>query len=405
MQPLNPPIPENELERLLDLSALDLDYSNLSDSLKDLTQLAAKVAGTEISLVNLIDSYTQWSVARHGINLEQMPREDSVCQYTIMENDQFEVPDLSADQRFKDKSYVQNPLALRYYFGIPLKSEDGLNLGALCLLDSEMKKLSPEKVELLKIIAAEVVNRIKVYASLNNMKQRLDAESETKRKVAHDIRGPLAGIIGLSEIVAQQGRTSSLDDILDFVQLIHKSSKSLLELADEILTESKSIREDGPNDFNLSLFKDKLIQLYLPQAQSKSVLFSVVVNEIRQSTPFSKNKLLQITGNLISNAIKFTPAGGYVAVSLDLLRQSYQDILSIAVKDSGLGISDEVVGQILSGKVSSTQGTTGEPGYGFGLALVRHLVDGLGGALVINSALAEGTEFLVTIPQKNGATL
>ena len=395
----NPPIPDNELERLLALSAFDLDYSGLSDSLKDLTQLAAKVAGTRISLVNLIDSYTQWSVARHGIDLQQMTREDSVCQYTITEKEQFEVSDLSTDERFKDKSYVQNPLALRYYFGIPLKSEDGHHLGALCVLDSESKQLSPEKIELLKIVAAEVINRIKVYASLNDLKQQLDAESETKRKVAHDIRGPLAGIIGLSEIVAQQGKNGSMDDILDFVQLIHKSSRSLLELTDEILTDNSVERGESQNDFNLSLFKEKLIQLYLPQAQSKSVILSVIVNEIRGTTPFSKNKLLQITGNLISNAIKFTPANGYVMVSLDLLRTGYRDILSISVKDSGLGISEEAIGQILSGKVRSTSGTTGEEGYGFGLALVQHLVDRLGGTLVIHSVVGEGTEFLVTIPQ------
>jgi len=70
--------PENEYERLIELTELDLDYSNLKGNLEDLTKLAARIAGTEISLVNLIDSYTQWSVANHGIELQQMPREDSV---------------------------------------------------------------------------------------------------------------------------------------------------------------------------------------------------------------------------------------------------------------------------------------------------------------------------------------
>lgn len=68
---------KNEFNRVLDLSEFDLDYSDLNDHLKDLTRLAANVAGSEISLVNLIDSYTQWSVARYGIEIQSIPREDS----------------------------------------------------------------------------------------------------------------------------------------------------------------------------------------------------------------------------------------------------------------------------------------------------------------------------------------
>lgn len=84
---LNFPMPEKEMERLLALTDFDLDYSNLQENFKDLTKLAAKVSGTDISLVNLIDSYTQWTVSSHGLLLEQMPREESVCQYTICESE------------------------------------------------------------------------------------------------------------------------------------------------------------------------------------------------------------------------------------------------------------------------------------------------------------------------------
>lgn len=67
------PVPENEFKRILEISDLDLDYSNLQDHFKDLTKLAAKVTGADISLVNIIDSYTQWSVSTHGLDIAQMP--------------------------------------------------------------------------------------------------------------------------------------------------------------------------------------------------------------------------------------------------------------------------------------------------------------------------------------------
>ena len=74
------PMPVNEMDRILTLSEFDLDYSNLQNNFKDLTRLAAKVAGTEISLVNLIDSFTQWTVSEYGLPLQHRPREESVCQ-------------------------------------------------------------------------------------------------------------------------------------------------------------------------------------------------------------------------------------------------------------------------------------------------------------------------------------
>jgi len=154
---LNLPIPENEYERVLNLSDFNLDYSNFQDNFKDLARLAASVAGTPISLVNLIDSYTQWTISNFGLNLEQMTREESVCQYTIKYDEKaFEVEDLSKDDRFKDKFYVKDNASLRYYYGVPLIS-DGLNIGALCVLDREVRTLSPEKEELLRIIAEKLL--------------------------------------------------------------------------------------------------------------------------------------------------------------------------------------------------------------------------------------------------------
>ncbi|MFD2147127.1 GAF domain-containing sensor histidine kinase [Mucilaginibacter antarcticus] len=299
------PIPDNELERIMNLADFDLDYTSQQDSFKDLAKLAAKVAGTEISLVNLIDTYTQWTISHHGLEIDQMPREDSVCQHTIMGDEGFEIKDLALDDRFKEKFYVVDDPNLRYYYGVPLKT-DGINLGALCVLDNQERQITPEKAELLKIIADEIVNRLKGIKVISNLRSRLKEANEDKKKVAHDIRGPLGGIVGLARIISEQGHDNEIEEVLDFVNMIHKSGHSILELADEILSnnEPKPLKGD---EFNLSLFKDKLEKLYQPQARTKNINFSVIISPDEAGTPFSKNKLLQIIGNLISNAMKFTP--------------------------------------------------------------------------------------------------
>lgn len=396
---MNYPIPENEFLRLSNLSELDVDYSSLHENFKELTKLAAKVAGTEISLINLLDSYTQWTIARYGIDLIQMPREESVCQFTIMADNQFEVSDLREDSSFSDKFYTKAPLSLRYYFGIPLKDQYGTNIGALCVFGSKVNMLSPEKTEMLSIIADEVVKQLINFKAFNELKEELRIANEVKKKAAHDIRGPIAGIIGLSQIITGREKNEASDVVIEVLDLIHKSSKSLLEMTDEILTENEVKEELTRNQFNLTLFRESLHHLYQPQAKSKKINLVIDLTEGTKYNYFSRNKLVQITGNLISNALKFTPLCGKVNVNLALNIENGERKLIISVQDSGDGIETAIIEHIMEGKASSLKGTSGEKGYGFGLDLVRRLVISLNGTMeIFNSFESSGAIFKVTIP-------
>lgn len=397
---MSAPIPANEISRVLELSEFDLDYASLDDQFKELTKLAAKIAGTEISLINLIDSFTQWSVSNYGLDIQQMPREDSVCQYTIVTENFFEVKDLSADDRFKDKFYVKDDPNLRYYFGVPLSTNNGMQLGALCVLDTVGKEISPEKVEMLKIIADEIVNRLMVLRVINSLQSRVKEAKETQKKVAHDIRGPLSGIVGLAQIISEQGNENKLDEVLQLVSMIQKGGHSLLELADEILSTEKKQNSSvklGSNEYDLPTFKEKLEKLFAPQAVNKNITLSIVADAKTDDIPFSKNKLLQIAGNLISNAIKFTPANGTIKVELSIEITRVKHLI-IKVIDTGSGMDAATIQEIQHGEVISSNGTGGEKGYGFGLQLVKHLVQKIGGSISIESELNKGSLFEVKLP-------
>ncbi|MBE9583812.1 GAF domain-containing sensor histidine kinase [Mucilaginibacter sp. JRF] len=394
------PIPAKEVERIIELSDYDLDYGSMQDQFKDLTTLAAKIAGTEISLINLIDTYTLWSISRYGLPVEQLPREESVCQYTILGDDNFEVGDLTLDERFRDKAYVSGAPNLRYYFGVPLRTAHGNNIGALCLMDTETKHLSAEKVEMLKLIADEIVSRLQLYKHAQDLKREAAEAMESKMRVAHDIRGPVGGIIGLANIITDQGRENTLDEMIKFINLISKSGNSILELADEILnTESYRLRARA-NSFNQLVLKDTLEKLYVPQALNKGIHLTITTNADTENVPFSKNKILQIIGNIVSNSIKFTPQGGGVAVGIDLHLGGMQNTLIFTVADNGVGMCPDKIASILAGEGTSTDGTFGEHGYGFGLSLVRDLIESLSGNMDIASTPGEGSVFTVTIPQR-----
>lgn len=396
------PTPANEFERLLELAELDLDYTSLEDNLEDLTKLAARIVGTEVSLINLIDNYTQWSVADYGIELEQMPREDSVCQYTILEDDSLEIKDLSKDERFERKSYVKNGPGLRYYFGVPLQVSSGAHIGALCVLDTEPKEIAPEKKELLQMVAKQVVRRLEALKKIRDLQEKVDELNKDKRKVSHDIRSPLSGIIGIAQIMEDEIKNERVNELMDLVKMIQQGGHNLLQLVEDIMEQEDSSKgKPAENEFSAQSFAQKLRELYEPQARTKGVQLSVKALENSDKVFFPKTKLLQIVGNLITNSIKFTGEGGRVDVDITVTQtdgKASSNRLQITVEDTGVGMKEEKVQEVIAGNAHSEGGTRGEKGYGFGLALVKHLVDNAGGEMQISSEYGKGTRFEIKLP-------
>jgi K+-sensing histidine kinase KdpD len=394
------PIPSHELERLLNLSEYDVDFANIENNFAELNKLAASIAGTDISLVNLIDCYTQWTVSSHGLEIKQMPRDESVCQYTIMGQGGFEVPNLAVDERFKDFDYVKGDLGLNYYFGIPLTTSEGFNIGALCVMDKQTRHLSEDKIEHLKIIADEIVSKLRAIKVIEKLESTVKDGAYTQKKIVHDIRGPIAGIMGLTDLVLEQGLENDWNEVLEYMTLIRNSGEGIISLANEILTAQQQAQSGYFEAFNLLIFKQKLEQLFLPPSIKKNISFTVSISRETELLPISKFNLMQIAGNLISNAIKFTPEGGTIAVDLNLEVQEVINLLHIKVSDTGIGLTQTQINAILNGAGKSTTGTIGENGFGFGLTMVKNLVDSMQGEMKINSSTGLGTTFEIVLLQQ-----
>jgi K+-sensing histidine kinase KdpD len=395
---------KKELDRLTKLSDYDIDYSRDFEDLDDLSKLAAHISGTPISLINLIGANTQWSISEYGIDQSQMPRKDSICDYTINETDFLELKNLDESNEFKDKPYVAGDPNLRYYFGVPLKSKDGVNIGAVCVMDQTNHSFSPEKIEMFKIIADEVMRRLEHRKLVKDLREKLEEADDISRKVSHDIRGPIGGIIGLSQIIKDNAEDQDLSDIIELIEMINKGGKTVLELADEILSSHR--KSDKKDDYkreslNLTILKEKLIDLYKPQAQLKEIDFRVNIEAENKELLFPKNKMLQIFGNMISNAIKFTEKEGSVIVTLSFLNTTERNAtLAFSVKDNGVGMTDHQIDIMMNHQASSTPGTDNERGFGFGFQLSKHLIQTMKGTLQISSEIGNGSEINVKLPVK-----
>lgn len=155
-----PPVPENEAARVRALRSYNILDTFREEEYEKLTDLASRICGTPISLVTLIDENRQWVKAKTGLEIEETPRSESICQYTIAHPDLFEVKDASKDDRFAELPGVSGDEHIRYYAGYPLIDREGFALGALCVLDRKPGSLNREQKESLKLLAEMVVSLI-----------------------------------------------------------------------------------------------------------------------------------------------------------------------------------------------------------------------------------------------------
>lgn len=383
-----------EYQRIKKLSEYDLDYSKLQQEFQNFVELAAEIAGTRLSLVNLIDNYTQWTVSSNASEFSQVNREESVCNHTIRNKGYMEISRLDKDERFHEKDFVKGDEGLKYYLGIPLTVGTGENIGALCVIDQQERKISDHQKKLLQNIAREIVEKLERKKNIDSLQDRLARAVRQRNQIAHDVRGPLAGIAGLVE--HSQSETLSEEEFREYFEMIGNSASGLLELTDEVLERQKEFLATG--QIGLSQLKKRLEDLYLLPAQEKEIDLYFEIDQPKSELKFSKKKLLPIAGNIIANSIKFTSPKGRILVKLGIKQEEQTRFLNIQVKDNGIGISKEKLQNMEALVVNGSLGTRGEKSYGFGLQLVREMVESLAGELQIDSAPNQGTCVNIMIP-------
>ena len=386
---------EAEFKRILEVSQLDLDYQSLQEMFKNLTELASSITGAELSLVNILDSYWQWSIAANGMDPVVMRRENSVCQYTIGEKDSLEV------ENFRDNDKFNVPLDDKYgyYFGVPLRTSEGNAIGALCIIDEVGHSLDKDQQKALKLIGAEIVEKLEGIKKMAEVNRRFHDMHAAQRELGYDLRGPVSGVLGLSKLADDEEDVSVLKQ---YLHLSGQSSTELLDIISDILEKNNTeFLEYAKASITISELKTKLLALYNGLATSKNIVLNIELLPGNQQLRFSRQRITQISGNLVSNAINYAAEGSEIKVFIGLKNSGASDMakLSVLVEDKTTFLKQEAVEDIMNASLQAKEGLVGEQSYGLGLKLVRHLVLEMGGQMDIDSKEETGTKFNVSIPR------
>jgi two-component system, cell cycle sensor histidine kinase PleC len=227
-------------------------------------------------------------------------------------------------------------------------------------------------------------------------------KSEFIANMSHELRTPLNTIIGFAKLLGEQQKRRHQDgQIVEYADLIRDAATHLLAVINDILDISKL--QSGKYTVDAKeVDVEEVLQLSLaaqqPAATARGILMESKPNAALPCVRGDAGKLRQVFGNLISNAIKFTPAGG----SITLAAQALEDGgVRVRICDTGVGMTREEVALALTPFAQVDAGLSRwQEGAGLGLPIAKALVQLHGGTLEINSAKSMGTEVLVTLPSR-----
>jgi hypothetical protein len=166
------PLPIHEAERLKALRRYNILDTQPEAAFDRITALAARLFGMPIALVSLIDESRGWFKSAYGFDIQEVQRDATICDLTLLSNDVLVIPDTRQDDRLLYNPFVQNEPGLRFYAGAPLLTQDGFNLGTLCLLDTQPRAtLTDEQRALLSDLAAMVMDELELRLAARKVAQ------------------------------------------------------------------------------------------------------------------------------------------------------------------------------------------------------------------------------------------
>jgi PAS domain S-box-containing protein len=284
--------------------------------------------------------------------------------------------------------------------------------------DITQRKISEEEMielnEHLRIsnefVETSLFEKNSLIEELSATQEKLEKINSEKDKffsiIAHDLKSPFSGFLGLTKIMAEDIQNLSMRDMQEFSKSMQDSATNLYKLLENLLEWARmkrGVTVFNPDTCMLPFMVKQVLDIQLEVAKQKQIEFiNNVANDI--TVIADESMLNTVLRNLISNALKFTPRGGIIEVgatvqpSEDLKRSEGSAV--IYVKDSGIGMSADTKSNLfkLDAKVSRP-GTEDEPSTGLGLILCKEFIEKHGGKIWVESEEGKGSTFYFSLPK------
>ena len=239
--------------------------------------------------------------------------------------------------------------------------------------------------------------------SLDSARMANQAKSDFLSRMSHDMRTPMNAVIGFADLARRN--ISDPEKVGECLDKVSAASQQLLHLINEVLDTAKIEQgkmELHPEPVDLYQRLEETASLFQLQAKAQNQHFTLLPLELEHRMVITDgNRLDQILNNLLSNALKYTPAGGSITLQAEELRSELpgQPVFRFTVSDAGIGMAPEFLDKIFLPFEREDTSMTGKAnGVGLGMAITQNIVQMMGGQIQVESQQGKGSRFVVTIP-------
>ena len=264
------------------------------------------------------------------------------------------------------------------------------------------------KAEASAKLAADDTQKLndRLETALKKAEEASLAKTRFLNNMSHDIRTPMNVILGYAQLMEEELKEKDLPETKEHLEKLQQSGKLLLSIINNVLDMARI--ESGKMEIDESYsrienLRQSVFTVFDAEAKKKKIAFRYSVNVEHEHVLTDVTKVKEIFVNILSNAMKYTPSGGSVTVSLEELpcdEPGYM-IMRTRVSDTGIGMSQDYLTRIFEAFTREKNTTRSKiAGTGLGMSIVKRYVDLLGGTIQVESELGKGSTFTVTLKHK-----
>ena len=378
---------------------------NLPQVLSTIVRQATEVMGVKASSIRLLDEdrrFLELSAA-YGLSDAYLTkgkvdaqRGETMDRLTL-EGKSVALLDATNDRRFQYPEEARKE-GIQSMLSVPMMLQEQA-IGVLRVYTGEVREFTEQEIEFLRALASQGAAAIQNARAYRQLQELEEAKSRFVFTVSHELKAPVAAIQSQFNVL-QGGYAGSLSE--QQRNLIARAARRLaaLQALLQDLLALGALRGRLPQhrktELNLTEIARRVSEVILPQAEARGITLTLRVPDAPVLFPTAEDDMHRLLGNLLDNAVKYTPSGGEVTVSLT----ADASHVRMAVTDTGIGISPEAMPHIFDEFYrASNAKDMGAEGTGLGLSLVKRIVDLYGGQMHVESHPGTGTTFTVLLPR------
>ena len=380
---------------------------NLSQVLSTIVRQATEAMGVKASSIRLLDEERRllevsaaYGLSDAYLTKGEVDPQRGEMDRLALQGQAVALLDATLDPRFQYPEEARKE-GIRSVLSVPMMLLDRA-IGVLRVYTGEVRHFTQEETEFLLALAGQGAAAIQNARAFRQLQELEEAKSRFVFAVTHELKAPIAALQSQFAVL-QGGYAGTLTERQQ--TLIDRAARRMVRLQDLLrdLLALGALKDRLPHhkktELNLVELVRRVAEIVQPEAEARGVPVTLSLPDTPLPFRITDEDVYRLVGNLLENAVKYTPQGGRVSLEV---RGSESQIL-IIISDTGIGISPDAMPHIFEEFYRAANvKELGTEGTGLGLSLVKRIVDLYQGQMRVESELGKGTTFTVTLPRETG---